>query len=243
MKHLRLLTLTLMTTCVVTEPVCAQLAVIDPANLVQNTLTAARELQQVNNEIQQLANEAVMLTNEAKNLTAINYNVVPRLLAILETTNQLLNQAQGLSLNLFQTEAQFALQYPTMYPGGVNNTQMAQDAYVRWQNSLEALRTTVEIQSQSKQNFDSDQTSLSDLVNQSQNAEGALGAIQATNQLLALHARQFIQHQTLALAQDRATAMEQAREVAAQERSRQVRLLFTTDWLAYTPQPVGGFGP
>ena len=229
--------------CAVALPVYAQLVVIDPANLIQNTLTALRELQQVNNEIQQLANEAVMLTNEAKNLTAINYNVVPRLLAILGTTNQLLNQAQGLSLNLAQTEAQFALQYPTMYPGGVNNTQMAQDAYVRWKNSLEALRTSVEIQSQSNQNFDSDQTSLSDLVNQSQNAEGALGAIQATNQLLALHARQFIQEQQLVLAQSRATAMEQAREVAAQERSRQVRLLFTTDWLAYTPQAVGGFGP
>jgi P-type conjugative transfer protein TrbJ len=243
MKQLRSKILIGFVACAVALPVYAQLAVIDPANLVQNSLTALRELQQVNNEIQQLANEAVMLTNEAKNLTAINYNVVPRLLAILGTTNQLLNQAQGLSLNLAQTEAQFALQYPSMYPGGVNNTQMAQDAYVRWKNSLEALRTSVEIQSQSNQNFASDQTSLSDLVNQSQNAEGALGAIQATNQLLALHARQFIQEQELVLAQGRATAMEQAREVAAQERSRQVRLLFTADWLAYTPQAVGGFGP
>jgi len=243
MKPLRSKIVSTLMAFAIASPVCAQLAVIDPANLTQNTLTALRELQQVNNQIQQLANEAVMLTNEAKNLTAIRYNVVPRLLAILGTINQLLNQAQGLSLNLVQTQAQFAHQYPTMYPGGVNNTQMAQDAYVRWQNSLEALRTTVNIQSQSKQNFDSDQTSLSDLVTQSQNAEGALGAIQASNQLLALHARQFIQQQQLALAQDRATAMEQAREVAAQERSRQVRLLFTTDWLAYTPQPVGGFAP
>ncbi len=243
MKQLRLKIWSALMACAVALSVCAQIAVIDPANLIQNTLTAARELQQVNNEIQQLANEAVMLTNEAKNLTSINYNVVNRLLATLATINQLLNQAQGLSLNLARTEAQFAQQYPTMYGAGVNNAQMAQDAYVRWRNSLEALRTTVEVQSQSNQNFASDQTSLSDLVNQSQNAAGALGAIQATNQLLALHARQFIQEQQLALAQDRATAMEQAREVAAQERSRQVRLLFTADWLAYTPQPIGGFGP
>jgi P-type conjugative transfer protein TrbJ len=102
MKQLRSKIFSTLMACAVASPVCAQFAVIDPANLTQNTLTALRELQQVNNEIQQLANEAVMLTNEAKNLTAINYNVVPRLLAILETTNQLLNQAQGLSLNLVQ---------------------------------------------------------------------------------------------------------------------------------------------
>jgi len=120
---------------------------------------------------------------------------------------------------------------------------MAADAYIRWQNSLEALRTAVNVQSQSNQNFVSDTNSLSDLVAQSQNAAGALGALQATNQLLALHARQLIQQQQIELSQDRATAMEQARAVAAQERARQVRLLFTAGGVAYAPQPVGGFGP
>jgi len=221
----------------------AQFAVIDVANLFQTTLTAARSLTQIVNQIKSLENEAVMLINEAKNLTAINYNVVNRLLATFGTINQLLQQAQGLSLVLQQTEAQFTKQYPKAYPTGTNNAQMAQDAYVRWQNSLEALRTAVNVQSQSNTNFDSDTTSLADLVTQSQNAEGALGAIQATNQLLALHARQLIQQQQLALSQDRATAMEQARAVAAQERARQVRLLFTAAGLAYDPQAVGGFGP
>ena len=229
--------------CAISIPSPAQFAVIDVANLFQTTLTAARSLTQIVNQIKSLENEAVMLINEAKNLTAINYNVVNRLLATFGTINQLLQQAQGLSLILQRTEAQFSLQYPAQYPAGVNNAQMAKDAYVRWQNSLEALRTAVNIQSQSNTNFDSDTTSLSDLVTQSQNAEGALGAIQSTNQLLALHARQLIQQQQLALAQDRATAMEQARTVAAQERARQVRLLFTANWLAYAPQAVGGFGP
>ncbi len=68
MKQVRSRILSILMACAVASPVCAQLAVIDPANLTQNTLTALRELQQINNEIQQLANEAVMLTNEAKNL-------------------------------------------------------------------------------------------------------------------------------------------------------------------------------
>ena len=227
----------------VASPSQAQFAVLDIANLIQTTLTALRSLEQIANQVKSLANEAVMIENQIKNLTAINYNVVNRLLAIFAETDRLLAQAQGLSLVLQRTQAQFALQYPAVYGAGVNNTQMAQDAYVRWQNSLEALRTAVNVQSQSNQNFQSDTASLSDLVTQSQNAEGALGAIQATNQLLALHARQFIQEQQLALSQDRATAMEQSRAVAAQERARQVRLLFTTGGLAYAPQTVGGFGP
>ena len=224
-------------------PVHAQFAVLDIANLVQTTLTAIRSLEQISNQIKSLANEAVMLTNEAKNLTAIHYNVVNRLLAIFAETDRLLARAQGLSLVLQRTEAQFSQQYPTTYGPGVNNTQMAQDAYVRWQNSLEALRTAVNVQSQSNQSFASDANSLSDLVNQSQNAEGALGALQATNQLLALHARQLIQQQQLELSQGRATSMEQARAVAAQERARQVRQLFSAGGVAYAPQPVGGFGP
>jgi P-type conjugative transfer protein TrbJ len=232
-----------MMSCALSIPAQAQFAVIDGANLIQTTLTAARSLEQIANQVRSLQNEALMLINEGKNLTSINYNGVNRLLAVLGATNQLLAQAQGLSLLLQRTQAQFAQQYPRLYPAGVNNAQMAQDAYLRWQNSLEALRTAVNVQSQSNQNFASDTTSLTDLVNQSQNAAGALGALQATNQLLALHARQLIGQQQIAIAQDRATAMEQARVVAAQERARQVRLLFTTGGVAYLPQPVGGFGP
>jgi P-type conjugative transfer protein TrbJ len=232
-----------MVSCALSLPAQAQFAVIDGANLIQTTLTAARSLGQIANQVRSLQNEALMLINESKNLTSINYNGVNRLLATLAATDQLLAQAQGLSLLLQRTQAQFAQQYPRLYPAGVNNAQMAQDAYLRWQNSLEALRTAVNVQSQSNQNFASDTTSLTDLVNQSQNAAGALGALQATNQLLALHARQLIGQQQIAIAQDRATAMEQARVVAAQERARQVRLLFTAGGVAYVPQPVGGFGP
>jgi P-type conjugative transfer protein TrbJ len=243
MKKLGVMMMGAMLAYAVAWPARAQFVVVDPLNLIQTTLTALRSLVQISNQLKSLANEAIMLENEAKNLTSLNYNGLNRLLATLEATDRLLAQAQGLSLVLARTQTQFAQQYPTMYGPTVNNAQMAADAYLRWKNSLEALRTAVNVQSQSNQNFDSDQTSLTNLVNQSQNAVGALGAIQATNQLLALHARQFIQEQQLAIAQDRATGMEQAREVAAQERARQVRLLFTAGGVAYNPQPVRGFGP
>ena len=48
------------------SPTSAQLTVFDPNNYAQNVLTAARELQQINNQITSLHNQAQMLINQAK---------------------------------------------------------------------------------------------------------------------------------------------------------------------------------
>ncbi|MBU1223442.1 MAG: P-type conjugative transfer protein TrbJ [Gammaproteobacteria bacterium] len=220
----------------------AQWVVIDPANLVQNILTAARTLQQINNQIQQLQNEAQMLTNQAKNLTSLPFSTLNQLQSALSATNQLLQQAQGLSLNLTQMETQFAQLYPTAYTAATPATQMALDASQHWQNALEALRTATEVQSQSVQNFASDEQTLSALVNSSQSAVGALQATQATNQLLALQARQAIQAQQLQVTQDRAVALEQARQIAVHARAAEVRNRFHGTGTPYTPSPVNFYG-
>src|ERR1700722_225163 len=178
-------------------PARAQWVVIDPANVLESTLTAVRALTQIQNQVQQLTNEAIMLENEARNLKGLNFSTLNRLLATLQTTNQLITQAQGLGFNLLRAEQGFAQSYPTAYPSSISNAQMQQDARARWSNSLEAYRTSIQVQSQAKANFAADQATLTDLVNQSQSAVGALQATQATNQLLALHARQMIAEQQL----------------------------------------------
>lgn len=220
----------------------AQWVVIDPANLVQNILTAARALQQINNQIQQLQNEAQMLTNQARNLTSLPFSALNQLQSALSATNQLLQQAQGLSLNLTQMETQFAQLYPAAYTAATPANQMALDASQHWQNALEALRTAAEVQSQSVQNFASDEQTLSALVNNSQSAVGALQATQATNQLLALQARQAIQAQQLQVTQDRAVALEQARQVAVHARAAEVRNRFHGTGTPYTPSTVNFYG-
>ncbi|MEA4134181.1 hypothetical protein VBJ22_23730 [Enterobacter hormaechei] len=52
--------------------------------------------------------------------------------------------------------------------------------------------------------------------------------MQATNQLLALQAKQSIQAQQLQITQDRAASLELARQAAATERAREVRRRFFT---------------
>lgn len=220
----------------------AQKIVFDPSNFSQNVLTAARTLEQINNQIRQLQNEAQMLANQARNLTSLNFSALGELRAALSATNQLIQQGQGLAFNVAQMDMDFRRLYPQSYSAAISGTQMATDARKRWTNSLEALRTAAKVQSQAVQNFTSDERTLSDLVNRSQSATGALQAMQATNQLLALQSRQAMQAQQLQITQDRAVALEQARQVAVQERAREVRRRFQGDGTAYTPYTVNFYG-
>jgi P-type conjugative transfer protein TrbJ len=216
----------------------AQWVVVDPTNLVQNLMTAANTLEQINNQILQLENEAQMLRNEARNLTSLDFSALDSLRSALSATNQLIQQAQGLAFNVSQMESEFQRLYPNAYTAAASGSQMAADARTRWQNSLEALRTATKVQSQAVQNFASDEQALTSLVNRSQSASGALQAMQATNQLLALQSRQSMQAQQLQITQDRAAALEQARQVAVQERAREVRRRFQGVGTPYTPATV-----
>ncbi len=220
----------------------AQWVVIDPSNLTQNILTAARTLEQINNQIRQLQNEAQMLTNQARNLTSLDFSALGELRAALSATNQLIQQGQGLAFNVAQMETDFRRLYPDSYTAAISGTQMSADARTRWTHSLEALRTATKVQSQAVQNFTSDERTLTDLVNRSQSATGALQAMQATNQLLALQSRQAMQAQQLQITQDRAAALEQARQVAVQQRAREVRRRFQGDGTPYTPRTVNFYG-
>lgn len=220
----------------------AQWVVIDPTNLAQNILTAAHTLEQINNQIKQLQNEAQSLMNEARNLASLPFNVVNRLRSNLDTTRQLIGQARGLAFDIQNMDQQFAQLYPEQYAATVSGNRMFQDAHQRWQNTLQGLQTAMRMQAQVSQNLNQDEGVLADLVDQSQSATGALQAMQATNQLLALQAKQSIQTQQLQLTQGRAASLELARQAAAVERGREVTRRFIGSGTAYTPQSVNFYG-
>jgi P-type conjugative transfer protein TrbJ len=219
-------------------PASAQWAVFDLTNFAENVLTAAHTATQIENQIAQLQNEAQMLVNQAKNLQHLDINTLNRLRVTLATTTRLLAEAQGLGYDVTRVQQQLAQAYPSAYGSAVTREQMSADAQERWSNSYEALRTAMSLQAQSAQNIPDDEAVLTDLIDRSQAAEGALQAAQATNQLLALQSRQTMQTQQLAIAQDRAVALEQARAVEADERSRALRRRFMTGTTSYTGESV-----
>ena len=240
MKHLTLPACILFATLTMTSPAQAQWAVIDPANLVQNILTALRTLNTVNNQVRQLQNEAEMLRYAALNLERMDLNTLNRLRATLATTERLFEEAEGLAFNVNSALQDFERLYPNEYAEAVTRAQLNADRAERWNFSREALGTAMTVQAQARQNFASDEAVLADLINGGQSAVGALQAAQATNQLLALQARQLMQSQQLQISQDRAVALEQARAIAAEERSRAMRQRFMSATTTYTPEAVQG---
>lgn len=238
MKKLLLVSIVSLMTCVTFMRPAAAFPVIDIANLIQNTLAAIQQIEQISHQIEQVKNQAMSLTNEAKNLASLPFSVVNQLRSATDQVTQLMDQAQGIAFDVSSSIHEFESLYPKSFAAAMTGNQMAAETMKRWERSMDALKTTVKVQSQAAQNFASDQSSLTDLVSQSQSAGGALQATQVTNQLLALHARQMIQDQQLRIAQDRATALEQARMVAANERGEAVRQKFMTTATRYTPETV-----
>jgi P-type conjugative transfer protein TrbJ len=216
----------------------AQWVVFDPTNYVENALQVVKEIQQIENQVQQLQNEAQMLENQAKNLRHLDFNIVGRLHANLATTEQIIYDNRGMPFARSIVDQIFPSQYPRQYDPWTTRDQMQSDALLRWSNSLDALFTTVKMQAQASVNLTDDEASLTDLVARSQDAYGNRDTAQATNQLLALQAKQAIEEQRLRIAEDRAAALEAARIVAAENKSRELRRRFMTAQTVYAPIPI-----
>lgn len=219
------------------------ITVIDPTNLAQNTLTAVRTLEMTNNQISQLHNETQMLLNQARNLAALDFNAVNRLRQSIRRSEQLLAEATGLAYEVSRLDQAFARLYPERYAASITGFDMAAYSIERWSQAREGVHTALRMQAQLSQDLALDEAALTDLVSQSQSAVGALQASQATNQLLALQAKQVIQAQQLAIAQHRAVSIGQARQVAAEHEARERRKRFMASGTSYSPRPVRVFAP
>ncbi len=85
--------------------------VIDPTNLAQNILTAARTLEMINNQITQLQNEAQMLINQGRNLANLPHSSLARLRSIMQQTEDLLGEAQRVGYVVSEIERVLSEEY------------------------------------------------------------------------------------------------------------------------------------
>jgi len=83
----------------------------DPNNYAQNVLTAARELQQINDQITSLQNEAQMLINQGKNLASLPYSSLKQLEQSIQRTQKLLREAQRIADDVQQIDRTFLTTY------------------------------------------------------------------------------------------------------------------------------------
>lgn len=210
--------------------------VFDPKNLAQNLLQAARALEQIQNQVKSLQNEAQMLTNMALNLKQLDVTSLGEITAALRRIDTLMVQAEGIAFDVQETTVALQRQFPKEYDAATTTNEAVTDALGRWKSAMDAYRHTMTVQAQVVENVQADSATLAQLIAASDSAVGSLQAQQATNQLVALSAKQQLQIQNLMAAQYRAQALDEARKAEAEQAARTATDRFLGPGHAYTPQ-------
>jgi P-type conjugative transfer protein TrbJ len=152
-----------------------------------------------------------------------------------------MGEAQGIDYRVDQLDARFQQLYPQDLAQAFTRDQRVARARDQLETAMASFRQTMGVQSQIVDNVRTDTQALAEIVGRSQGAEGSLQAQQATNQLLALTAKQQLQIQNMMAAQFRsasiAQAIEQAERTQVERESRDRTTRFLGDGHAYTPLP------
>ena len=209
--------------------------VFDSANYSQNLLTAARTLQQINQQIQSLQNEAQVLANQQKHLSKIDFPQMSALEQRLQQIDRLMGQAQGIDFRVDRLDEQFRQAFPASFEHLARRDSRIAAAKQRLESEMAAFRQAMGVQSGIVENVRDDAEALKAIVDRSQGAEGGLQAAQATNQLLALAAKQQFQIQQLMAAQFREQTLERAKRAQIEREARESTRRFLGDGKAWTP--------
>ncbi len=215
-------------------PPATAMPVFDSANYQQNLLTAARTLKQIDQQIRQLQNEAQMLSNMDKNLKRVDFPELAKLKDNLARVEGLMGQAEGINFGVDQLDARMAALFPKDFAGMTRSASITQ-AKARLEAAMASYRRTLAVQSRIAADVKDDAAVLADIAARSSGAEGSLQAQQATNQLLALAAKQQMQVQQMMAAAYEADMLDRARAAQSAAEARERTRRFLGDGKAYTP--------
>lgn len=216
-------------------PAKAQWIVFDPTNYAQNALTAARELQQVDNGILGLQNQAAMLVNQARNLASLPYSSLGVLAQSSSETELLLSEAQQIGYSTGAIDQAFTETYPQTYASSVSSPQMIADAQTRWQNARAGFQDAMRVQAGAVQNLGGASTQTDALLSSSQAAAGALQAAQSGNQLIAVQATELADLTAVMASLARAQSLDGAKRLESQAQAQQQLQSFLNYGAGYQP--------
>jgi type IV secretion system protein TrbJ len=202
-------------------PGAAQLAVFDPVNQQQNLLSAARALQQINNQVRQLQADAQMLSRMDQNLARLKGSITPDLQRTLDAINGQLRQGNAIALGLKETEITYARLFPNTPSSNLSSDASLRAAQQRWQEEYASLQRAARLQGTIADGVAVDGRLLSQAMDRSRTANGALEVAQAGNELTGLGIKQALGLQSLLAAQQRAETLKAARDLANEAEARQ----------------------
>ena len=180
------------------RPAQAQFAVIDPANLIENIISALQNVQAVANQVTQLSHEVQSLANQAQNLQNLPASISGQVLGQYVQQYGQLVQAIGAIHGIARDVATLTQQYDTMFPNtplvaGPLNYQTVMGQLTGWLGQTRSVyRGAYQTQAQVMQSLGADSATIQALLTQSGASHGALDATQAGNQLTGQVASQLL---------------------------------------------------
>jgi P-type conjugative transfer protein TrbJ len=221
--------------------------VVDPTNLIQNTMTALNTLKstvneatQIANQVTSLAHEVTMLDNEALNLAKLPLSLVSAFHSLMGDYASTLQQAQGIAYDVQQAMTQFDHLYTNGITGFGPGQLLAQAR--SWSTQVQAAsRTAVAAQSLLKR-LASQQSQIGSALSASEGAVGELQATQAGNELLGTIASQQASLQQIIAASARVQASLAAEHAAADAQARLNAARWLTGMSDVKMKPLGSPG-
>ena len=214
-----LLILTLVGTLTMAQSAFA-LTVYDPTNHTENLATKLQMIEQVKNSAQQLQNDIKNLQKLDPSELQLSLNYIQE---TIQDLNRLREQTDAIGAEYDSLMAEWDEANPDYKEwNGVDGSRYAEQADKlrnKWSKALLQALTAQSIASPSEQLKTDD--AMERLLNASQNADGAMGALQAANQLTALMITEQQKMQTILADSMRSQSMYYQQMIDAQNRARQ----------------------
>jgi P-type conjugative transfer protein TrbJ len=172
--------------------------VLDPTNLIQNTLSARKAVESVINEVRMIANQLQQIENMVQNTRgygagAWDREALPRLIRLGQT----IDQEQAIAYAMVGMDRVFRERYPGYRP--VTDWVGAYDQWTR--TTLDTLRGSLASVRLHAADFADEQQRIQTLTALSDSAEGRMQAIQVGNMLAAEQTQQLVKLRQIMMAQ------------------------------------------
>lgn len=196
------------------------LTVYDPTNHTENLATKLQMIEQVKNSAQQLQNDIKNLQKLDPSELQLSLNYIQE---TIQDLNRLREQTDAIGTEYDSLMAEWDEANPDYEEwNGIDGSRYAEQADKlrdKWSKALLQALTAQSIASPSEQLKTDD--AMERLLNASQNADGAMGALQAANQLTALMITEQQKMQTIMADSMRSQSMYYEQMIDAQNRARQ----------------------
>jgi P-type conjugative transfer protein TrbJ len=171
--------------------------VLDPTNLVQNTIAALKAVESVINEVQMISNQIKQIENMVQNTATYggvwDREALPRLIRL----GQIIEQEQAIAYGMAGIDRVFRERYPGYRP--ITDWARTYDQWTR--GTLDTLRGTLASVRLQADDFADEQRRIETLTAMGDSAGGRMQAIQVGNMLAAEQLQQLAKLRQLMMTQ------------------------------------------